>query len=221
MWNAVLFDLDGTLLDTLEDLADSTNAVLEKMGFLPHDVDDYRFFVGDGVYNQARRALPEGRRDPETVRRCVEGIRSEYARRWANKTEPYEGVPEMLDALQERDIPTAILSNKDEEFTLTVVGRLLAGWRFAVVRGARPDVPLKPDPRAALEVADELGADPEDVLYLGDTNTDMKTARAAGMYAVGVTWGFRPADELQASGAQALIEHPCDLLELVEQTASP
>jgi len=219
MWNAVLFDLDGTLLDTLEDLADATNAVLEEQGMPTHEVEDYRFFVGDGVYNQARRVLPEGRGDRETVQRCVEGIRSEYARRWANKTQPYDGVPDMLDTLQERDIPMAVLSNKDEEFTVTVVRRLLVGWRFALVRGARPDVPLKPDPRAALEVAEELGFPPADFLYLGDTDTDMKTARAAGMYAVGALWGFRSADELQAGGAQALIEHPCDLLELIEQTA--
>ncbi len=221
MTKAVLFDLDGTLLDTLEDLADSTNAVLEKMRLPVHDVEDYRYFVGDGIHNQARRALPERARDPETVQRCVEGIRAEYARRWANKTRPYDGVPEMLDALHALGVPMSILSNKDQQFAGKVVRRLLAGWSFSVVRGARPGVPLKPDPRAARKIAEQMGCSPEDFVYLGDTATDMKTARAAGMYAVGALWGFRPSDELQAGGAQALIRHPCDLLELMEQVTAP
>ncbi len=211
----VMFDLDGTLLDTLADLADSTNAVLERMGFPTHRADAYRKTVGDGIHEHARRALPEGRREEQTVEAVVAGIRREYAQRWADKTRPYEGIAELLDALDERDLALCVLSNKDEEFTRQTVEHFLPRWDFAVVRGARPGVPLKPDPAAAVEAAECAGLRPEAFFYLGDTNTDMRTARAAGMYAVGVLWGFRDAGELKESGALALIEGPLELLELL------
>ena len=213
-YRAVLFDLDGTLLDTLEDLADSTNAALAALGFPPHPVDEYRTLVGDGIRNLALRALPDGRRDDATVDRCIRLTREEYGRRWDAKTRPYPGVPELLDELARRGVRMAILSNKPDAATGEVVAKLLPRWQFDVVRGAREGVPLKPDPAAALEVAEALGAAPAEVLYLGDTNTDMRTARAAGMRAVGALWGFRTAEELQTAGAQDLVARPQDLLEL-------
>jgi len=215
-YEAVLFDLDGTLLDTLEDLADSTNAALAALGYPPHPLDAYRTLVGDGIHNLARRALPEGRRDEETVLRCVDAIRAEYARRWDARTRPYPGVPELLDALSGRGVRMAILSNKPDGATRRVVERLLPGWDFALVLGAREGVPLKPDPAAALEVAARLGLRPEEMLYLGDTNTDMQTARAAGMRAVGALWGFRDAEELRQAGAQELICRPEELLRFLD-----
>jgi phosphoglycolate phosphatase len=214
-FNAVLFDLDGTLLDTLEDLADSMNNVLNRFGFPGHAVEAYKYFVGDGMENLARRALPENHRDEATVARCVAAMREEYGTRWAEKTHPYQGIPELLDALTARGIKMAVLSNKPDDFTKVIVTRLLPHWRFELVVGARPSMPKKPDPAAAVELAERLGIPPRGFLYLGDTNTDMQTAGAAGMYPVGVLWGFRTADELTASGAKVLIEHPTDLLELL------
>jgi phosphoglycolate phosphatase len=214
-YGAVLFDLDGTLLDTLEDLADSTNAALTDLGFPSRPVDEYRVLVGDGIRNLALRALPQGHKDAQTVDRCVRLTRAEYGRRWDAKTRPYPGVPELLDELAARQVRMAILSNKPDPATREVVAKLLPRWTFEVVRGARDAVPLKPDPAAALDVAAALGAAPRDVLYLGDTNTDMQTARAAGMRAVGALWGFRTADELLAAGARDLIAHPLDLLPLL------
>jgi phosphoglycolate phosphatase len=211
----VMFDLDGTLLDTIEDIADSTNAVLEQMGFPSFDVQDYNEIVGDGIHNQAWRVLPEGHRDDATVDRVVDALRREYARRWADKTRPYDGIPELLSALQGRGFTLCVLSNKDEGFTRRSLERFLADHDFAVVHGARAGVPLKPDPTAALETAEEAGLPPEKFYYLGDTNTDMRTADAAGMYAVGVLWGFRGAQELKENGADALIEKPVELLELL------
>ncbi|MBM4444165.1 MAG: HAD family hydrolase [Chloroflexi bacterium] len=220
-YRAVLFDLDGTLLDTVQDLADSVNAVLRRHGFPEHDVQAYKYFVGDGVEELARRALPEDQRREPLMAGCVAAIREEYSQRWANNTRPYDGIPELLDALSAAGIPMAILSNKPDDSTRATVSRLLAGWRFHPVVGASASVPMKPDPGGALAIARSLSLPPEAFIYLGDTATDMKTARAAGMYAVGALWGFRTAAELAQSGAQTIIERPGQLLELLRAAGLP
>lgn len=213
MKRAVLFDLDGTLLDTLEDLADSMNAALKRTGFPPHPVASYRYFVGDGVDMLVQRVLPTHAYTSSVHAQLREAMEDEYGQRWSAKSRPYEGIPALLDALQERTIPMVVLSNKPEPFTVQAVEHLLSDWHFAIVRGARPNVPTKPDPTSALHIADRMNIPPEDFLYLGDTNTDMQTARAAGMYALGATWGFRPGTELLESGAQRLLETPQQLLD--------
>lgn len=212
---AVLFDLDGTLIDSLDDLADSMNTVLERLGFLPHPVPAYRRFVGDGMEMLVRRTLPEGSGEG-AVQRAFAAVRDEYERRHADKTRPYAGVPELLDALELRSVPVAILSNKPDDATKLVVGELLGAWRFAAVLGARPGRAKKPDPGSALEIADALDVPPSRWLYVGDTDTDMCTARAAGMRALGALWGFRDADELLAAGAEALLRAPLDLLSYLD-----
>jgi len=213
-YDAVLFDLDGTLLDTLEDLADSMNAVLECEGFPVHETACYRYFVGDGMPNLVRRVLPDANRDRETIEKLIGGMRAEYGRRWADKTKPYEGVPELLDGLEERGVPMAICSNKPDGPVKEMVDRFLGLTRFRAVLGSRPDVPRKPDPTAVLEIADSLGIAAERFVYLGDTNTDMLTAIAAHMCPVGALWGFRTPEELVANGAKKLIERPQELLDL-------
>jgi phosphoglycolate phosphatase len=217
---AVLFDLDGTLLNTLDDLADSCNAVLAEMGLPVHATDAYRYFVGDGVEMLARRVLPEGRRMEADVRAFVPRMREVYAQRETLKTRPYDGVPELLDELARRGLPFAVLSNKPDESTRSIVGKLLNPWRFAFVRGALPGVPKKPDPAAALEIARTLGIAPDSFLYLGDTGTDMRTATAAGMYPVGALWGFRDKRELVEGGAAVVIEHPTGLLAVVDDAVA-
>ncbi|MFA6133809.1 MAG: HAD family hydrolase [Phycisphaerae bacterium] len=218
MWSpfkAVIFDLDGTLLDTLEDLADSMNSVLAGMGFPPHPIDAYKYFVGDGIVLLVERALPEGHRDEATVAATVQAQRREYGKRWADKSRPYEGVPQLLDKLTERGIPVAILSNKPHDFTGIVVARLLPQWQFAAVIGEGEGTPKKPAATGALRISAQLSLSPEECLYVGDTNTDMQTAAAAGMYAAGALWGFRTAPELLAAGAKTLLAHPLDLLGLL------
>jgi phosphoglycolate phosphatase len=215
-FKAAMFDLDGTLVDTIEDLADSMNSVLERCGFPSHDLDAYKYFVGDGMINLVRRSLPEQAKTDETVMQCLAMMREEYAGRWKEKSRPYDGIPELLDRLSERGIKMAVLSNKPDDFTKVMVRELLSRWRFEAVLGERPSIPRKPDPISALEIAGQMRVSPGDFLYLGDTSTDMKTAGAAGMYAVGVLWGFRKADELLAGGARLLIERPTDLLELID-----
>ncbi len=214
-FDAVLFDLDGTLLDTLEDIADSTNAALRAQGFPEHPLAAYRYFIGDGVENLVRRALPPERLEAATLARSAELMRREYSARWADKTRPFPGVPELLDALTARGLPMAVLSNKPDDFTRLCVQRLLPRWRFEVVLGADAGMPKKPDPAAALQIAAQWNLSPSRIVYLGDTNTDMQTAVAAGMYAVGALWGFRTAAELTASGAQVLLEKPMELLRVL------
>ena len=214
-YRAIIFDLDGTLLDTLEDIADSMNSMLSHYGFPEHDLDSYRYFVGEGVEMLVRRSLPEDKLDKGFIDQCISKMKEEYGKRWANKTRPYPGIPAMLDALTRRGILMAVLSNKPEEFTKLVIASLLPQWHFHIVLGSGASYPKKPDPTAALMVAQTVKIPPQEFLFLGDSSTDMKTAVNAGMHPVGALWGFRTADELTASGAQALLEHPGDLLKLL------
>jgi len=212
---AVLFDLDGTLLNTLEDLADSANGALGELGFPGHPVDSYRYFVGDGMENLVRRVLPKDHRDAATFARLLELTRREYSNRWSTKTQPYPGIPDFLDWLAGHCVPMAVLSNKPHEFTRLCVTSLLPRWSFQVIQGATPTLPKKPDPAAALAIASTMGVSPAVMLYLGDTNTDMRTAISAGMFPVGALWGFRTAEELTASGARVLVETPLEVARLI------
>jgi phosphoglycolate phosphatase len=212
---AVLFDLDGTLVDSLGDLGSSMNIVLEKLGCPTHSLSSYRTFVGDGVEMLARRALPADRRDPATISAAVATMREVYGARFLEHTRPYPGIPELLDSLHARAFRLAVLSNKPHDLTVALVSALFGRWPLAPVFGERAGVPRKPDPAAALEVAHLLGLQCPRVLYLGDTPTDMATARAAGMPAVGVSWGFRDAGELRAAGADAVVHSPSEVLALL------
>ena len=220
-YTAILFDLDGTLLDTLEDLATAANRALGTLGLPAHPTDAYRVFVGDGLRTLAERILPGEQRSAAQVDALVAAFEREYSRTWNERTAPYAGVPEMLDRLTGDGYRMSVLSNKPDAFTRLCVEQLLPHWTFAPLYGQRPGVPKKPDPAAALAIAAELDLDPAEVLYLGDTATDMHTARAAGMAAVGVLWGFRSADELRAAGARHLITHPGELAPLLHPSSAP
>jgi phosphoglycolate phosphatase len=215
-YEAVLFDLDGTLLDTLEDLADSSNAALRRLGFAEHPLPAYRYFIGDGVENLIRRALPPEHCDAATIARCAALMREEYGARWAVKTRPFAGIPELLDGLVARGIAMAVFSNKPHEFTRLCVSRMLPRWPFRQVLGGQPSLPHKPDPAGALAISRQMGLAPQQFLYLGDTNTDMQTAVAAGMFPLGATWGFRTPDELLRFGAKALLATPLELLDFLD-----
>jgi phosphoglycolate phosphatase len=213
---AVLFDLDGTLLDTLEDIASAANEVLGRHGLPAHPPEAYRRFIGDGVAMLFRRALPPEHAEPERVARCVEDFRGAYARSWDVRTCPYDGIPELLDALASRGLVLALLSNKPDDFTRLCASAYLARWPFRAVLGQREGTPRKPDPAGALEIAGQLGVPAGQFLYVGDSAVDMETARRAGMRPVGVSWGFRPAEELWAAEAEAVIAHPAELLEFLD-----
>jgi len=215
-FKAVLFDLDGTLLDTLQDIADSANAALRHLGFTGHPAEAYKYFVGGGIEELAERALPQSERNADTVAECLKLTRSEYQRRWAVHTRPYPGIREMLYELRNRNVPTAVLSNKPHEFTCRIVEEFFGDYVFVSVRGATENVPVKPDPTVALQIAGQMKIPPAQFVYVGDSGTDMQTAVAAGMYAVGALWGFRTKDELVRTGTDRLIESPCELVTLFD-----
>lgn len=214
-YKAVLFDLDGTLLDTIDDLTDSMNHALEQLGLPARTPAECKFFVGDGIVAYAERAMGKACEDKDLLARCIALSRGEYSKRWAVKTRPYDGIPELLDELVRRGLKMTVLSNKPDDFTRLMVARLLPKWPFELVWGESAQRTKKPDPASAIQMAREMSLRPEEFLYLGDTNTDMRTAVLAGMYPVGVLWGFRPAEELLANGARVLIEHPMDTLKLL------
>ena len=217
LFRATIFDLDGTLLDTLDDIANAANCVLAARDFPTHPNPHYRRFIGDGIVKLMLRALPETHQDDATVQTCVAAYVQEYERTWNAQTKPYAGVPEMLDTLVVRGIKLAVLSNKPDHFTQRCVGELLAKWAFDVVLGASDEFPRKPDPASAIETAKRLGVPPAECRYVGDSGIDMQTARAAHMCPVGVLWGFRGKEELLKYGAQHLIDKPSEVLELLDR----
>ncbi len=214
-FKAVLFDLDGTLLDTLGDIALTMNKVLEENGLPLPPPKEYRYFVGDGARTLVYRTLPLHLRDKEEVIEDLLGQFLEaYRAGWDKNTKLYNGIPEMLDTVCDRGIEMAVLSNKPHEFTCLCVERYLGPWSFGNVLGEKPGIARKPDPAGALTVARQLGIKPEEFLYVGDTSIDIKTATSAGMYPVGVLWGFRDRQELQEAGAKALLERPEEIAAL-------
>jgi phosphoglycolate phosphatase len=209
--DAVVFDLDGTLADTLEDIAAAMNYALARHGLPERPADEYRDLVGEGVRRLVERALPADRSDLREL--VLADLGTRYVEHMLDRTRPYPGVREMLDALT---IPAAVLSNKPQAATTWMVDRLFHGHRFAAVHGGRDDVPLKPDPAPLLAIVRELGVQAGRTAYVGDTRTDMETAVAAGAVPVGVEWGFRDRDELVEHGARAVVRTPADLLDLLD-----
>ena len=212
---AVLFDLDGTLLNTLQDVADAVNKGLSSLSFPQHTTEAYKTLIGEGRDVLVRRALPVDHRDDETSLKLLNLVNAEYQIHWADNTRPYPGIPELLDALTAQRIKIAVLSNKADDLTNLCVTKLLSRWHFTLVAGAKPSVPNKPDPTAALQIARQLDISPAEFLYLGDSDIDMKTANGAGMYAIGAGWGFRSEQELLGTGAKVVIKHPAELLKFL------
>ncbi len=212
----IIFDLDGTLLNTLYDLGSSVNTVLRRHGFPVHDISDYRYFIGKGFASLIARALPETERTEENIAPCLAEFQEEYEHNWRKNSFPYEGIPELLTSLEQKNIKMGILSNKQDEFTQKFVQEFLPAHRFAAVFGRREHVPPKPDPAGALEIARIFCLSPPEILFVGDSAVDMQTAVAAGMCPAGVSWGFRSPEELMQSGCTRIISHPSELLCLLD-----
>ncbi len=214
-FKAVLFDLDGTLVDSLGDLTMCANKVLEQNQFPTHDANTIKGFVGEGVRLLVKRFLPESHRDDPTVDKILTQFRDCYSENYANKTCPYPGIAQMLDAVTELNIKMAVFSNKPQDLTIGCVEALLPDWTFDALLGSTDELPRKPDPAGALYLAEKLNVAPQECLFLGDSGTDMKTAVSAGMYPVGALWGYRSEDILAGSGAKAMIEKPQKLLSIL------
>lgn len=216
-YKAVIFDLDGTLVDSLADLSDSVNLMLESYGFPTHEMEKYRYFVGNGSKKLMERTLPRDKAaSAEFVEEALVKYKAIYKERLLEKTRPYNGVRELLEELKSRGIPLGVCTNKHNDAALTIVKILFAPGTFEEVLGDRPGFPKKPNPATPLEIASHLGVKPDEVAYLGDTSVDMETAVHAGFLPVGVLWGFRPEEELVKSGAKILLKAPLELLEKVE-----
>lgn len=213
-YKAVLFDLDGTLVNSLIDIADSMNKVLLESKFPTHSYEAINDFIGSGLRNLVSKALPETHKDEATIEKTFQAMMTNYRENCTNKTIAYDGIVELLDELKSRNIKMAILSNKADELTKKIGGTLFPNY-FESVMGLKSEATKKPNPGAAIAISQDLGFSPEEVLYVGDSGIDMQTAKNANMYAVGVSWGYRPKEELVAEGAQSIINHPLELLELL------
>jgi len=214
-FSAVVFDLDGTLLDTLADISYSLNSVLEEEGYPTHTVEVCRVMVGFGMRELVRKALPESAHGDAITEPLLKKMQARYAEHWNDSSRPYDGVAGLLDSIDQLGLKKAILSNKPDRFTRQCAEELLAPWKFDVIMGFREGIPPKPDPTGALMVAEELGVHPASILYVGDSGVDMKTANTAGMYPLGVTWGYRPGQELLATGAAKLVSTPEEIIPLL------
>lgn len=213
---AVIFDLDGTLVDTLQDLADAANQALQEQGLAPLPVQQYKTLVGAGAGNLILRCLAaagvNGTPDPAQVAGLIEAFKAAYAQNWHVCTRPYPGISQMLLRLRRADLRLAVLSNKPDSFTQQVVACYFPDRLFDAVLGQTDTVPLKPDPAGALLLCRRLDCEPENTVLVGDTGTDMETAVRAGLQPVGVLWGFRSAKELLAGGARQVFATPADLV---------
>ena len=212
----VIFDLDGTLADTLRDIADSMNRVLESKGLPVHSYTDYKIFVGRGLRNLTVQSLPENLRSEESINKAFQEMFEDYSQNCLVETSLYDGIPQLLDEMTSRGIKMAVLSNKADELTQIVVESLMGRWNFEKIIGASDYIPAKPDPKGAEIIIESFNAPRKNILYVGDTGTDMLTAVATHLFPVGVTWGFRSANELIEKGARVLVDHPAEIFEIVE-----
>lgn len=214
-FKGVIFDLDGTMVNSIEDLADSMNIVLKNHHFPTHELESYKYFVGKGIRNLISNALPKTHQDNSLIDSCFEMMLEVYRANCVNKTKIYKGIPELLDELILRKMRLAIFSNKADEFTIRIVDSILGKWNFEPVIGFTTEELRKPNPKVALQIRKNFGISSSEILYVGDSGVDMQTANNAGMTAVGVTWGFRTEQELVENGAKFILHHPLDLLKIL------
>lgn len=212
----IVFDLDGTLLNSLEDLADSANNVLEQHGFPTHPVDAYRYFVGDGVRKLIERILPMEERTDARIEQCRQEFVAYYKVHMEDKTSVYKGITELLTELKKRRLKVAVATNKVHIAVKPLMEKYFPGIQFDSMIGQREGVPVKPAPQIMYDILKETGCEPSETLHVGDTATDMQLAHNAGITPVGVLWGYRPLEELQEAGARYIIEHPLELLKFVD-----
>ena len=213
----VIFDLDGTLLNTISDLAHSTNYALEKNGFPVHPIEAYNFFIGNGINKLFERALPENEKTEQNVLLIRKDFIPYYFEHNMDYTEPYEGIPELLKSLQYKGYLLAVASNKYQSATETLIKSLFPDISFAAIFGQRDGVPVKPDPSIVHDIFKITGISPEETIYIGDSGVDMQTASNSGVMSIGVTWGFRPLEELEDAGASYISDNTADILKIIEK----
>lgn len=211
---ACIFDLDGTLVDSLADLATAVNRMLDDNGYPRAPLEMFPKYIGDGMKKLVERALPESARDADNVERCAAAYLRHYEQCWRDQTRVYEGMLEAVQELRNRGIRLGVLSNKPHRFTALCCEHFFPAGLFEVVLGQRDGVPRKPDPTAGTEIAGRLGLAPAECAYVGDSGIDMEFAVRAGMRRIGVLWGFRDRQEIVENGAEVLVERPLELLQV-------
>ena len=216
MFKAIIFDLDGTLLDTVETIAYYGNKALKKFGFCDIESEKYKYLAGNGAKNLVKGMLETVQEyDEEIFEKVFEYYSKEYNKDTLYKTEVYDGINELLSNAKKAGMKLAVLSNKPHDATVDVLGKFFDDNTFDFKFGAREGVPLKPDPTAAVMLAEMLGVKEKECLYVGDTDVDMKTGKNAGFYTIGVLWGFRDRKELEENGADTIASHPSEILKLL------
>lgn len=216
MIKAVLFDLDGTLVNSLADLADSTNFALKGLGFPPHETEEYKYLVGDGIPKLIERALPDGEKTEESIKKCLSLFMARYREHYFDKTDAYGGIKDLLCSLRAEGLKIAVISNKAQEMAQKVVDKVF-GDIFDAVAGKREGYRTKPDPALTLEVIKELGVTPKSCVLVGDSGMDMAAAVNAKITGIGVLWGFRTETELRQNGADYIADTPAQILNIIKE----
>ncbi len=214
MIKLAIFDLDGTVCDTIDDLADATNFALSSLGHPTHSVEKYKYFVGNGIPKLIYRALPEKNRTEAEILEAKTLMLNYYGVHFADNSTPYQGIMEMLSSLKEKGIHIAICTNKAHHMAVTIADKIFGGI-FEEVIGQQEDRPLKPDPFSPMEIINKFGATPEETVFIGDSGVDMQTAVNTGTHSIGVTWGFRTVEELKENGAQQLADTPSEIISII------
>ncbi len=217
MYKVCIFDLDGTLADTIESMAYSANKVLAELGLETQPSEHFKYFAGDGAKELCKRCL-RAAGDEECVRyeEMCKRYKEYFSQYCLYKAEPYEGILELLEEMKRQGKKITVLSNKPHLQAIDVIAGIFGKDCFDYVQGQMDDIPRKPDPTGALYIASKFGAEPQECLYIGDTSTDMQTGKAAGMFTIGVLWGFRTREELEEHHADRIVESPADIVALME-----
>jgi len=213
--NGIIFDLDGTILDTIYDIADSMNTVLKKYGYPNHEYEEFKEFLGNGFKNLVKRSLPK-EADESIVDRALELFTEEYEKNYINKTKPFEGIKYVLKVLQDNKIKMAVNSNKKDLFTKNLVDKFFSDINFVSVYGDREGIKRKPDPQTSLEIAKTMGLSPNEIIYIGDSEVDVMTAKNANMKSGIVSWGYRDLEQLEKYDVDYIYYKPNDILKIIE-----
>ncbi len=218
MKQLVIFDLDGTLLDTIADLGTATNHALKECGYPQHNLSSYPMFVGNGVTRLIERSLPEDERNPETVETVREKFKAYYNEHKTDLTIPYPGIPELLRELSSMGVKLAVASNKYQAAVVALIKHYFPYIDWHAVEGQKEGVPTKPDPSIVFEILAKCPTRKSKVLYVGDSGVDMETARRACVDSCGVTWGFRPLRELKEAHADNIVNSPEEIITIVKRS---